>query len=609
MSGTIIKQIKKHDIISFDIFDTLLLRPFKKPQDLFLYIEQITGKRGFFDARTSAESVFYDQNGTAKEATLNDIYSVIPDFKELKQVELDLELSGLVVNPEMKAVYDEAIKQNKKVIIVSDMYLPADFIKKVLHKNKITKYHKLYVSNEVQHRKDRGDMYKYVIDDLSVAPNKILHIGDNKNSDYKKALEYNIHSVLYRRQLETDKRYEKFYRHNIYMLSASVITALVGQHKRTGDYWRDFGYRYAGPVAFAYASFIYKKAMENKLKNVLFVARDGYLIEKVFNVINTAKIKTSYIYAPRILNYTANLDFDPKLSEQARIICEYFGVDTGNKTPNQYIEENRALFEKMARAEKTKTGYAKYIKSLVGKDQQVGVVDTISGQLSAQKLVEKESGVKTLGFYVATLPGRDILKQLSHNDFLNNEERIKFLDSRTPDLIELIFSAPENPIITLKDGKPVHQQVKSKWEDIRHEVYKKIETGVLEFAQDLTNRLGNELDIAPETIFNLLNVYVYKPTQTDIKEMFRVKRSPYADNSLYVPIFSAPYHIWQLGKLKKLSWLTTAQKTALCLFSPIKIKMRGLKSLKVIVFPRIRKNVFQISLFNSFGFYIGNDEK
>lgn len=41
MSGTIIKQIRKHDIISFDIFDTLLLRPFKKPQDLFLYIEQM----------------------------------------------------------------------------------------------------------------------------------------------------------------------------------------------------------------------------------------------------------------------------------------------------------------------------------------------------------------------------------------------------------------------------------------------------------------------------------------------------------------------------------------------------------------------------------------
>ncbi len=32
-------EILKYDVISFDIFDTLLLRPFIKPTDLFLYIE------------------------------------------------------------------------------------------------------------------------------------------------------------------------------------------------------------------------------------------------------------------------------------------------------------------------------------------------------------------------------------------------------------------------------------------------------------------------------------------------------------------------------------------------------------------------------------------
>ncbi|GAA7596542.1 hypothetical protein HpMMM16_03880 [Helicobacter pylori] len=30
-------EILKYDVISFDIFDTLLLRPFIKPTDLFLY--------------------------------------------------------------------------------------------------------------------------------------------------------------------------------------------------------------------------------------------------------------------------------------------------------------------------------------------------------------------------------------------------------------------------------------------------------------------------------------------------------------------------------------------------------------------------------------------
>lgn len=32
-------EVLKYDVISFDIFDTLLLRPFIKPTDLFWYIE------------------------------------------------------------------------------------------------------------------------------------------------------------------------------------------------------------------------------------------------------------------------------------------------------------------------------------------------------------------------------------------------------------------------------------------------------------------------------------------------------------------------------------------------------------------------------------------
>ena len=33
-------KIDSYDIISFDIFDTLLLRPYVKPTDLFLHIEK-----------------------------------------------------------------------------------------------------------------------------------------------------------------------------------------------------------------------------------------------------------------------------------------------------------------------------------------------------------------------------------------------------------------------------------------------------------------------------------------------------------------------------------------------------------------------------------------
>ena len=49
-------KINTHKIISFDIFDTLLLRPYVRPIDLFLHIEKLSNKEGFFEARRKAEN-------------------------------------------------------------------------------------------------------------------------------------------------------------------------------------------------------------------------------------------------------------------------------------------------------------------------------------------------------------------------------------------------------------------------------------------------------------------------------------------------------------------------------------------------------------------------
>ena len=51
-----IKEACKHaDIISFDIFDTLLLRPYIRPTDLFLHLEYIHNKPNFAISRIKAE--------------------------------------------------------------------------------------------------------------------------------------------------------------------------------------------------------------------------------------------------------------------------------------------------------------------------------------------------------------------------------------------------------------------------------------------------------------------------------------------------------------------------------------------------------------------------
>lgn len=604
------KLIDKHDVISFDIFDTLLLRGVMQPEHVFNLIENMSGKHGFAQARLLAEHKFYDKYGTGKEANLDDIYLMIPDFEAEKEIELNLEYEGLVENPEIKALYDYAIKKNKRVIITSDMYLPKKFLEKVLKKNNISGYYKFYLSNDINHRKSKGDIYDFITQDIATSPKKFLHIGDNKQSDYEQATKHGWTAVLYNKPsqsfLKNDTKFFKFYSSNRSSLDASVITALISQHKGTNDYWYNFGYKYAGPIAYAYAMHIYKAAQNQELNKILFVARDGYLIEKVFNTLNKSNIKTDYVYAPRVLNYTANLDYDPTLPEQPKIICNYFGIDTKGISPQKYIEDNINTFRELAYEEKIKTGYDKYIKALVEDEKEIGIVDTISGQLSAQKLIEKTAGIKTTGFYVLTLPGREIVNKMSHIDFFTENLQKEFKNKRRPDIIELIFSAPENPIITMKDGKPVYQNVSNPAERKRHEIYRKIESGVLAFTKDIVSRFGNSIEFTQNTIFNLINVYLDYPNDSDIKAMYSALRSPYADNSLYVPILSAPYHFWQIKEMKELIWLSKWQKIWLTICQPILIKIRGLKSIKLIFFPTIKKSILKFDILNKYGIYIGD---
>lgn len=603
-------SINKAHIISFDIFDTLLFRPYAKPVDLFTYMEKITTRSGFTLARCQAESKFYAQNGSSKEATFDDIYDMMPEYIDLKSLELNLEQSGLRANPEMKKAFDFALSAGKKVIITSDMYLPIDVIEKILHQNGYQGYFKLYLSNHINKRKDRGDMYDYIAQDLDVSPKTILHIGDNEKSDYRQAKEHGFQTYLYTQNLhgflKKDKKISKFYKHYKTLPAVSIMTSLISQYQQSDDYWEKFGYAYAGPVAYAYARFIYDLAKQNHLDKVLFVARDGFLPEKVFNILSKNEIKTQYVYAPRILNYTANLDYDPNLSEQPRIICEYFKQQTGKISPAEYITQHKAEFEKLAKTEKEKTGYAKYIADLIENNEKIGVVDSISGQLSGQKLIEKESGIKTIGFYVVTISNRPCLNEFEHYDYFVGDLRDSFTLDNKCDLTELIFSAPENPIITMKNGKPVYQNVTHQAEMKRHEIYQKIEKGALAFAHDVEERLaGHNPCIDRFVIFELLRLYVTKPQKKDILAMFDVKKSPYADNSVYVPLFSAPIPCWKVKSLKKLLWRTTLQNWAIVLSCPIKFKMRGFKKIELSLFPYLNCKVFEISLFNRFRVILG----
>ena len=136
------KKFLVNDIISFDIFDTLILRPFDDPKSLFFLLGEKNKCPGFKRYRELAEKLArqeaFEKNGTY-EVTLRDIYEklsrfVLLDIDKAMQYEIETELDLCFANPYMKEIFLQAKNLGKTIIAVSDMYLSKDVIEKMLKK-------------------------------------------------------------------------------------------------------------------------------------------------------------------------------------------------------------------------------------------------------------------------------------------------------------------------------------------------------------------------------------------------------------------------------------------------------------------------------------------
>ena len=81
------KIIKKHDIISFDVFDTLIKRNCNSPRDIFYIVEKQYNKlfdekiNDFYQKRVNAESKARLKHFDVEDITIDEIYSCI-DLEE-----------------------------------------------------------------------------------------------------------------------------------------------------------------------------------------------------------------------------------------------------------------------------------------------------------------------------------------------------------------------------------------------------------------------------------------------------------------------------------------------------------------------------------------------
>lgn len=294
-------QSKKY--VSFDIFDTLLKRNVKQPTDVFKLMELILSKRGLpFSATKRIEAEKKARSKTlAEEITIEDIYQQYvglssPERTSYVETELDVEDSVLVPNQVMVNVYNRCVELGKHVFVISDMYLPHEFLEKLLFKNGIKGYEKLYVSCEVGKTKKEGTLFEEYLTENNIAPKQAIHIGDSWKSDFASPRKLGMDAVHIPLMV---KEASTIYDDN--NLKTNYLNQFVNNtvDNSKGVYYQ-FGYQKFGPFLWGYANWLHNRAQKKYLSKLYFFSRDGFIMKKAYDLLFVNdKVRSYYLEVSR----------------------------------------------------------------------------------------------------------------------------------------------------------------------------------------------------------------------------------------------------------------------------------------------------------------------
>ena len=317
-----VKRLSEYDIISFDIFDTAILRNVENPRDTFHILSSKLGMPNFKSIRNRAEEIAreqkYNQFNT-REITLKDIYKVLDkNFNIPENIideEIKLEKDLCVANPYILEIYNKLKSLNKKVIFVSDMYLEKDILKEILDKNGYKNIDDIFVSNDLNLSKETGSMWYYLTHDYAKGK-KFFHIGDNYKSDIQNAKSFGIETTMYHPVKELASLYREDFINN---LGGSFYRAIINNNIHSGK-WKaslrfEHGFRVGGILTYGYCEFIEQQARELNIDLILFCSRDCDIVNKVYTKYFDS-VESKYIFVSRnaLLNITLERNFEEYLS-------------------------------------------------------------------------------------------------------------------------------------------------------------------------------------------------------------------------------------------------------------------------------------------------------
>lgn len=541
------KNIAGHEFISFDIFDTLLMRKVLRPEDVFSIMEARLAKKGinidkFQEKRIEAQSVL----GLANP-NLHDIYAEFQKLynieeariRQCMEMELNIEREVLIPRHDMVEVFNYCVKKKKKVYLISDMYMTKEQLLPILNKNGIIGFSDIYISCENKKLKLQGLFKEYLQDVKKTGNETFLHIGDHIIHDvicaqlegmdcclieesYKMA-QHTAFKELLNKPLSLTERI---------MLGLSISCVLNSPFsiKNNSDsiFIRndaDYAYGFCGALLGLFTIFMYNTVKERQVDDILFAARDGYMIKEMYHMLREKKQDWEapegiYFYTSRKASVMTCIDNEAYINmlidmstqmQPEMMMKERFGLD--EKDVMEYDSEKHDIYQYVwahadkifARSHRAKINYFKYMGNAglkIGK--KYAFMDFVSSGTS-QKSLSKIVPFELVGIYAGWNSTEDCRKYNVNS--LYSDLKTYFL--KYYKIMETFMTSDEPSLSCFDDnGKPVFQKQERSKKEINY--VQEMQNGCIMYFDDFL-QLSNDIEwqIGKEFTDNIFEVGRY----------------------------------------------------------------------------------------------------
>lgn len=297
-------------MLSLDCFDTLIWRNVHAPAHVFA---DLGGDGPTPQQRMWAESHARSRMALAKgwnEATIEQIYeALLPGHEPERrgrgvETELAAEARHCFAFAPTVALMRAAKAAGLEIAIVSDTYLSREQLRALIAgaagEDVAALIDHIFCSSEYGFGKSEG-LFKHVLRETRVEPGRILHIGDNRNADLTPAEGLGINALHLVQFSEAEQQR--------FRLEAAVGAIVNGgggapvacfqPHRASSalsiptldDPAEALGRTTLGPVLHAFALWIAEEAAllakPGAKTHLLFLMRDGYLPQRVFDALDT----------------------------------------------------------------------------------------------------------------------------------------------------------------------------------------------------------------------------------------------------------------------------------------------------------------------------------